>query len=135
VSGVLLDTHVIIWLASGTAISAKAKGEVDRALADGTVYISAVSAWEIALLSARGRISMQMVPGDWIERFLTITGCLALSLSLESAVAAALLAPIHRDPADRFLIATAILNDLTLITRDTKILDYADAGHLRAVAC
>jgi PIN domain nuclease of toxin-antitoxin system len=135
VSGILLDTHVIIWLAQGTAIATEAQGEIHRASQEETVFISAISAWEIAQLAVRGRVSMQMAPGQWIDRFIATTGCSALPLTAESAIAAALLPPIHRDPADRFLIATAMLNDLALITRDTKILDYAQAGTLRAIAC
>jgi PIN domain nuclease of toxin-antitoxin system len=135
VSGVLLDTHVITWLAGGMAIQAAAREEIGRAVTENTAFISAISAWEIAQLVVRGRVSMQMAPGQWIDQFLTATGCSALPLTLESAIAAALLPPIHRDPADRFLIATAMLNDLALITRDTKILDYAQTGTLRAIAC
>jgi PIN domain nuclease of toxin-antitoxin system len=135
VSGVLLDTHVIIWLAGGMVIQAAAREEIRRALAENTAFISAISVWEIAQLVVRGRVSMQMAPGQWIDQFLTTTGCSALPLTLESAIAAALLPPIHRDPADRFLIATAVLNDLTLVTRDMKILDYAETGHARAIAC
>jgi PIN domain nuclease of toxin-antitoxin system len=135
VSGILLDTHVIIWLAQGTAIATEAQEEIHRASLQEAVFISAVSAWEIVQLAVRGRVSMQMAPGQWIERFIAASGCSALPLTVESAVAAALLPPIHRDPADRFLIATAMLNDLVLITRDTKILDYAQAGTLRAIAC
>jgi PIN domain nuclease of toxin-antitoxin system len=135
VSGVLLDTHVIIWLAQGTAIGAEAQEEIHQASLQETVFISAISAWEIAQLAMRGRVSMQVPPGQWIDRFVATTGCSALPLTTESAIAAALLPPIHRDPADRFLIATAMLNDLALITRDTKILDYAQTGTLRAIAC
>jgi PIN domain nuclease of toxin-antitoxin system len=135
VSGILLDTHVIIWLAQGTAIGAEAQEEIHQASLQETVFISAISAWEIAQLAMRGRVSMQVPPGQWIDRFVATTGCSALPLTTESAIAAALLPPIHRDPADRFLIATAMLNDLALITRDTKILDYAQTGTLRAIAC
>jgi PIN domain nuclease of toxin-antitoxin system len=135
VSGVLLDTHVIVWLAEKMEMRKEARAAIERALSENAAFISVISAWEIAQLSVRGRISMQVSPSRWIERFLAITGCSTISLTLESAIAAALLPPIHRDPADRFLIATAVLNDLTLVTRDTKILDYAEASNLRAIAC
>lgn len=134
-SGVLLDTHVIVWLAEKMEIRPEARGAIDRALTENAAFISVISAWEIAQLSARGRISMQPSAGRWIERFLAVTGCSPLPLTLESAIAAARLPPIHRDPADRFLIATAVLHDLTLVTRDSKILDYAKTGHVRAIAC
>jgi PIN domain nuclease of toxin-antitoxin system len=135
VSGVLLDTHVIVWLGEKVELRKEARAAINSALMENAAFISVISGWEIAQLFVHGRISMQVPPAQWIERFLAITGCSTLPLTLESAIAAALLPSIHRDPADRFLIATAVLNGLTLVTRDTTILDYAETGHVRAIAC
>ena len=133
-SGLLLDTHAIIWIAEGIPIAPKAKREIDQALHPGRVFVSAISAWEMAQLAVRRRIALTMVDG-WLDRLLARTGFSALPLTPECAVKAALLPAIHRDPADRFLIATAQVNDLVLITRDTAMLAYAEAGHCRAIVC
>lgn len=133
-NGVLLDTHAIIWIVEGMPIAPKARREIDKTLRLGQVFVSAISAWEMAQLATRRRITLPMTDG-WLDRLLLRTGFSALPLTPECAVKAALLPAIHRDPADRLLIATAQVNDLVLITRDAAMLAYAEAGHCGAIAC
>lgn len=133
-SGLLLDTHAIIWIAEGKPIAPAVMHEIDKALHPGHVFVSAISAWEIAQLAVRRRIALAIVDG-WFDNLLARTGFTPIPLTPECAVKAALLPAIHRDPADRFLIATAQVNDLMLITRDAAMLAYADAGHCRAITC
>jgi PIN domain nuclease of toxin-antitoxin system len=97
---------------------------------------SAVSAWEIGLLVARGRIQLAIPIQNWIARFLQRPGILGVPLGIDAAIEATRLpGDAHRDPADRFLIAQARILDAQIVTRDRQILAYAAAGHVRAVAC
>jgi PIN domain nuclease of toxin-antitoxin system len=132
-SGLLLDTHVLIWIGDKTAIASQVQRAIDEAYRSDAVYVSAISAWEITRLAVRDRIRITSRPDAWFNRLVEITGFATLPLTAECAVAAALLPDLHRDPADRFLIATAQLLDLTLVTRDLGIRRYADAGHVRVL--
>lgn len=134
-SGLLLDTHVIVWIGNKEPILPEAQRAIEEAYRQDAVYVSAVSAWEITHLAMRNRIRVTLPAETWFSRLISTTGFLTTPLTVECAVAAALLPPIHRDPADRFLIATAQLLDLTLVTRDRYIHKYAEAGHVKTRAC
>jgi PIN domain nuclease of toxin-antitoxin system len=129
----LLDTHVVLWLDSGDhRLRAGTRNTIDRLwLAGGSVLVSAVSAWEIALLADTGRISLDCPPEAWIERFLGRPGVAAVPLSWRASARAYGLPNFERrDPGDRLLIATAIELGCPLVTYDGPITDYA-AGHGR----
>jgi PIN domain nuclease of toxin-antitoxin system len=134
-SGLLLDTHVIVWSASGERVASAVRNEIENAAERDRLYVSAISAWEITRLATLGRIATTTPPGEWFSRLVESSGVIVLPLSLECAIDAALLPPIHRDPADRFLIATARFNDLSLVTHDGNIHRYADAGLVKVVVC
>lgn len=98
--------------------------------------MSVVSGWEIGLLARKRRLTLDLEPLAWFERFLAAPGIRLVPLSLKAALLSSVLPePFHGDPADRMLVATARELDATLVTRDRKILAYAEAGHLRAMAC
>ena len=111
--GVLLDTHVLLWwLADDARLGARAR-DVIR---DGRnlVYVSAVSAWEISIKKALGKLD---APDDLsatigAERFIE------LPITIQHGELAGQLPPIHRDPFDRMLIAQAQVEGLTLVTTD-----------------
>lgn len=133
---VLLDTHALIWLMHGVKLDRGAKVVIDRRAAETAVYLSVVSAWEIGLLAARGRVSLEPDPKAWFAVAARKPGVRLLGLEPECAIESAFLPePFHSDPADRLLVASARHHDLTLVTRDRRILAYAEAGHLRAMAC
>jgi PIN domain nuclease of toxin-antitoxin system len=134
-NGLLLDTHVVVWIGNGEPISQQAKSAIDQAYRQGAVYVSAVSAWEITQFAARNRIGFTAPVATWFDRMIAAMGFATLPLTPECAVAAALLPNIHRDPADRFLIATAQKMDLTLVTRDIDIRKYGDGGSVRVLVC
>lgn len=134
---VLLDTCAIVYLAEGT-LSAEVVERLVRAVRAGGVYISSVSAWELGLLSQPPRRKLQLRPDPitWFRRILARPGMKLVRLSPEAAIGASFLPePLHSDPADRLLIATARDLGVPLVTSDRKILDYAAAGHLEAIAC
>ena len=109
---------------------------IDDAAGRGEVLVSPVSAWEIGLLVQKGQIRLDLEPLAWFERFLGLPGIRLTPLGTAAAISSSFLVePFHGDPADRLLVATARTLPATLITRDAKILSYAEAGHLRALAC
>ena len=132
----LLDTHALLWLESGARMTRESIAAIDHAAARGEVLISPVSAWEIGLLVRKGRIRLDLEPLPWFERALSLPGLRLTPLLVAAAISSSFLAePFPGDPADRLLVATARTLPATLITRDARILSYAAAGHLRAVAC
>ena len=133
----LLDTCAMIWMGEDAPVAPAAVAAMDKAGTDGTpVLVSPISAWERAMLVAKGRIRSPLSPKAWFDRILNIGGLKLAPLSPDILADASFLPePLHRDPADRIIIATARALDLTIITRDTLILDYAAQGHVRAIAC
>jgi PIN domain nuclease of toxin-antitoxin system len=129
----LLDTHVVLWLDSGDQrLKADTRKAIDKLwLAGGSVLVSSVSAWEIALLADTGRISLDCPPEAWVERFLGREGVSAVPLTWRASARAYGLPNFERrDPGDRLLIATAIDLGCPLVTYDGPITEYA-AGHGR----
>lgn len=125
----ILDTHIALWLDSGD----ERLTPPTRALIDGcwqgggTIFLSAVTAWEIALLVDGGRIDLDLAAEAWVERFLARPGVEAAPLDCRTASRAYGLHHLaHRDPADRLLIATAIALACPLVTYDERVARFAD---------
>ncbi len=124
----LLDTHAWIWyLSQPELISKKAKKTLDKARNNDQLCISSISVWEIAMLVKKNRLQFNIDVEDWIAKsetlpffkFLPITNRIALkSVSLPE--------PLHNDPADRIIIATALIEGMPIITKDKKIIDYSE---------
>jgi PIN domain nuclease of toxin-antitoxin system len=132
----LLDTHIWIWIVDGAVreIGQAAQNAVMEAGAMGRVLVSAISVWEVGMLEAKGRIRFTMEAGEWVGRALGAPGVHFSPLSPEVALDSTRLPePVHGDPADRILIATARRVGATLVTRDTKIIDYGRRGLLSVI--
>ena len=100
------------------------------------VYLSPMSAWEIGMLAHKGRFSSPLTPADWFTRFVETGGFATTSMNAQMLIASSFLpGEPPRDPVDRILIATARREGLTLITRDQKILNYGEAGHISVLPC
>jgi len=115
----LLDTHVLLWwLEDNPVLSDKARA----AISDGKrgVFVSAASAWEIAIKKALGKLE---APDD-LEAALPANAFQALPISMAHALTAGALPAYHGDPFDRMLVAQAMLENLTLVTRDENIARY-----------
>lgn len=121
---ILLDTHVIVWLAQGSErLGARSRRLIDRSAANDSVAVAAISFWEIAMLVQKGRLDL----GASTESFRRGTqqaGVREIPLTGSVAIAAAELTPFHGDPADRVIVATAITCGAALVTADTSILDW-----------
>lgn len=119
---VLLDTCAIIWLANqAEQLSAGAREAIDQAW---FVYVSPVSAWELGLKVSKGRVTLPEPLETWWPRVIETHQLSEFPLYAPEAVRSTRLPPIHNDPADRFLIATAIEQQFTLLTPDPKIRQY-----------
>ncbi|MGH7056751.1 MAG: type II toxin-antitoxin system VapC family toxin [Acetobacteraceae bacterium] len=126
-TALLLDTHVTLWLDSGEdRLSTSTRALIDGCWqSGGTIYLSAVTAWEIALLVER--VDLDVPVAAWIERFLERPGVEAVPLGYRAACRSYQLHHLeHRDPADRLLIATAIELGSPLVTYDQRIVRFAN---------
>jgi PIN domain nuclease of toxin-antitoxin system len=120
---IVLDTHVWIWWVSDPdLLSPVARTLIDKAVVEKKIYISSMSVWEVAMLVSKGRLQLTVEVGDWIRasealpfiQFVPVTNAIALKavrLPMKSLV----------DPVDRIIVATALVLDLVLITKDKKI--------------
>jgi PIN domain nuclease of toxin-antitoxin system len=125
---VLLDTHIALWLDSGSDRLRPATRTLidDCWLGGGTILISAVTVWEIAQLVDTGRIDLDRSVEDWLQRFTARPGLAALPLTPSAAARSYRLHHLdHRDPGDRLLIATAIEQTCPLVTYDERIIRFA----------
>jgi PIN domain nuclease of toxin-antitoxin system len=133
---ILLDTCALIWIANKDPIAPAALAAVDRAFKTGELYLSPVSAWEIGALVSRGRLRLAVSAEVYVNEVFTRPGVQTAALTPEIAVRSSHLpANFHGDPADRMLVATAIVMGLKLVTRDRRILEYGAQGHVPVIKC
>jgi PIN domain nuclease of toxin-antitoxin system len=98
--------------------------------------LSLITSWELGLLEKSGRAPMTRPPQAIFQLFLDMPGVILEDLTANILIESSLLPGTpHGDPADRIIIATARALDLTVVTRDRHILDYAEKGHVRALEC
>lgn len=131
---IVLDTHALIWWVSGdVSLSSAARSAIQEELddAEGLILVSAISAWEIALLVDKERLTLTMDVEDWLDataeieavRFVPVDNDVAVqSIRLPSA--------FHKDPADRMIVALARHFNAPLVTADGKIRAYK---HVRSI--
>ena len=118
----LVDTCAIIWLATGDRkLSKLARG----AMCDAELLcFSSISIWEIARLVKAGDLELPVSPARLAELLVEQYEMKELSVSNSISLRASALPEFHKDPADRFIIATALLNDLTVVTGDHRFAEY-----------
>lgn len=121
----LLDTCALLWLSSGAPeLSPGARRRIDNAY---VVHVSPISLWEIARKVRKGTLRLPMPPEEWFARARRQHDLTLLPLSEEVMYLAASLPEHHKDPADRFIIASALLNSLDIITSDRHFPAYGVA--------
>ena len=123
---IVLDTHIWLWwVGNPEKLSEKATAAINNAIKKDGIAISSISTWEIALLIEKGRLQLTLNVRDWVRkteslpfvRFTPVDNMICLrSVSLPGT--------FHPDPADRVIVATAILNGSSLVTKDEKIRSY-----------
>jgi PIN domain nuclease of toxin-antitoxin system len=121
---ILLDTHVALWaITDSPTLSAKAR---DLILAPrNTVWVSAVSVWEIAIKHRLGRGDMPVSGRDAL-RYFHQAGCRLLAIEPDHAAGVEALPDHHQDPFDRLLVAQAIVEPLRLLSRDSMMARYGE---------
>jgi PIN domain nuclease of toxin-antitoxin system len=119
----LLDTHILLWwLADDPALPAAARTAIGDPASE--VFVSAASAWEIAIKHALGRLDF---PIAQMTAILDEAGFTPLGIEVAHGVIAGALPPHHNDPFDRILVAQAQHEGMTIVTVDTMIRRYAVA--------
>lgn len=120
---IVLDTHAWIWwISNPEKLGVAASSAIEQAIQENSIFLSSISTWEIALLVAKGRLTLSINVRDWVRkteslpfiRFMPVDNTIALrSVDLPE--------PFHADPADRIIVATALSTGLPLVTKDKKI--------------
>lgn len=124
--GLLLDTHVWIWILLGEGKpNPKTLLQIEEAYHHHAIHISGITLWEVSMLAKKERITLDQPTLAWIKNALRVSGTQLVPITPEIAVdSTEFLADFHGDPADRILVATARVLELTLVARDEKILEY-----------
>lgn len=121
---IVLDTHVLLWMdRDDESLGKKSRAIIDQAWKKDVVAVNAISFWEVSLLAQRGRIDLPANVDAWRWDLLQ-AGIREIPLDGRIALLASSLDSEHRDPADRFIIATALHHDALLITADKVLLDW-----------
>lgn len=120
VSRLLLDTHAVLFWWAG---SAKLGSRVQEAVgaSDASVFLSTASAWEIATKFRIGKLGFVGDPTTHVPRLMEAHGFTFLPVSARHALVAGSLEGDHRDPFDRLIAAQALVEDMTVVTRDPEI--------------
>ena len=130
---ILLDTHVMVWLVEGLDLLGKRALELIEENED-ELRVSAISFWEMAMLTEKHRIALRSPLPRWKNTALIRSGIVTVPMDGEIALqAGALPGTIHGCPADRIVIATARELACPLLTIDRAILLYGGQGHVQAI--
>lgn len=123
-SGVLLDTHSLVWLTEGSRrMGREARRLAEEAGREDRLFVSAITFWEAAMLAQRDRLELDRPVSEWRGYVLRL-GIVEMPVSGEIGIAAVELAEFPPDPADRIIGATAMLNGIDLMTADVAILRW-----------
>lgn len=117
----LLDTHIWIW---GDLEPHRISSEVTRELTnpENDQFLSSVSIWEAIVLLEKKRFRLDRDFGEWFKKSKDLLNLIELPITWEVAHELRFTLLGHRDPADRFLVATAKVYDLTLVTADERLM-------------
>lgn len=134
---ILLDTCALIWIAARAPLRPSAAAALAaEAAAQRALRMSPVSAWELGLLVARGRLALALAPDAWLAHIFANAPVLFAPLPPSTLIASSFLPGTPpNDPADRIIIATARAEGFRVMTRDHLILGYGDSGHVATIAC
>jgi PIN domain nuclease of toxin-antitoxin system len=137
VQPLLWDTCAAIWIYEKAELAPAAIDAMAAAYREGVPsYISPITAWEIGMLTAKGRLQLLIRPERWFANLFDVPGVALAPLSPDLLIASSHLpGKPPKDPTDRIIAATARELGATLISRDRALLDYGEQGHMSALAC
>ena len=124
---VLLDTHLLLWAANEPKRIPKAARDLIEETENDLLF-SAASMWEIAIKRSLGRADFQVNPRV-LWRALLENGYSELAITSEHVIQVDQLPPKHKDPFDRVLVGQAMVEGITLVTNDQKLMGYPGAIH------
>ena len=122
---IILDTHIWIWWVNESPRLTKEQKEIILENQEYELGVSRISCWEVAKLVEKKRLILSIPVENWLETASLYPGIKLLDLSIPIIVKSTKLSGFHNDPADQLIVATAIINDVQLLTADNKILNYA----------
>lgn len=118
----ILDTCGLLWLSSDQSkLSQQTLTKINKA---NIVYISAITAFEIGIKCRSGKLLLPVPPSEWMTAVLKHHNVSVIPLNLEINIKSTELPLIHKDPCDRFIIATALLYSYPVITTDKRFTEY-----------
>jgi PIN domain nuclease of toxin-antitoxin system len=119
----LVDTQCWLWMtAAPERFAPSIRAEIENP--DTELFLSAASAWEIAVKHALGKLQLPTTPSDYVTTRLASVRARPLPISIDHALRAAELPPRHRDPFDRLLVAQAQIERLAILTADRSFSFY-----------
>lgn len=143
--GILLDTHTLYWLVSGEEpLSEEALVAIGESQEAGTLLVSPITAWELSVATSKARVAGRPnlggdTPDQWFRDAVAVTEARVVPIHQRISLEAAkvVTATGHKDPGDCFLIASARIRNVPIVTRDTIIRGIAAdiAGYLDVIVC
>ena len=129
----LIDTHILLWFqGEPEKLTLQERQLIQQAHENDELFLSVISFWEITMLTRSQHITLYRPFEQWKKE--TLSSFKVIDIDVDIAVESMCLPECdHKDPADRFIIATARIHGMSLLTRDQKILTYAKKGHVRLV--
>lgn len=129
---IVADTHALVWWVSDpTRLPAKARRAMDGAREPGGIAVSSISIWEVAMLVAATRLKLTIDAATWIASVEALPFLEFIPVDNRIATLAVGLPGFpHKDPADRMIVATALVLNATLITADRRMRSYAPIATL-----
>ncbi|MFY1850254.1 type II toxin-antitoxin system VapC family toxin [Achromobacter dolens] len=123
---IVLDTHALVWWAAGDSqLSRAAREAIEAEAQDGEILVSAISAWEVAMLAKVGRLALTMDAAAWLDTVAEVPAIRFVPVDVRISVQSVdLPGEFHKDPADRIIVATARHHSVPLVSADLKIRDY-----------
>ncbi len=141
----MLDTHALFWLVSGEdALTEQALVAIGENKAEGKLFVSPITAWELSVATQKNRVAGRPHLGDesparWFRQAVIATDAKVIPINQRISCEAAdvVVNTGHRDPGDCFLIATARVRKLSMVTRDKVIQQIAagDGYYLDVISC
>ena len=123
--GLLLDTHIWLWsLLEPERLSQPVTQAFQSR--ESELRLSSISVWEALLLAERGRVTLRPDPHRWLRNALSVVPIVEAPITVDVALASRAVDVEHQDPADRFIVATARVHGLTLVTADARLLRCRD---------
>ncbi len=120
---ILLDTHIWLWYLLGDANLSENLQQI-IASSDNELWLSPISVWETVILAEKGKLELKSEPITWVRKYLRVLNMKEAPLTYEIAMLSRQIKLSHQDPADRFIVATAVNRNLVLATVDPRLRDF-----------